>query len=278
MNANATRLTDVEFIAFDLETTGLHPLAHRIVEIAAVRFRGDGTLLGDFEQLIDPGCTIPAEATEVHGIRDRDVEGKPTIAETLPRFLQFIGDTPRVMIAHNARFDMSFLAKALGRLRQRCPSHPVVDTIPLAQERLPLANYRLETIGRHLRFIDHERHRALDDSVLLKNVFLNLVERRPAIKKLSQLFDRTPALRFQQHELASASPPIGFEELAIAISEQQSIVLVYSGGSSPGDARIVTPLDFIKEGRHTFLNAMCHASQMEKWYRLDRIVSWERHP
>lgn len=275
MDHDTGQLINVEFIAFDLETTGLHALTHRIIEIAAVRFRGDGKVLEQFEQLIDPGCDIPAEATAVHGIRDRDVAGKPTIAETLPRFLQFLGDAPSVMMAHNASFDMGFLDMAWGRLRQGGPSHTVVDTIPLARERLPLGNYKLETIGRHLGLIDRERHRALDDSVLLKNVFLNLVEREPAITTLAELFDYTPELSFQRHEVAFAQPPLGFERLAIAISEGQSIKLVYDGGTSPGSPRIVTPLGFVKEGSHVYLSALCHTSQLEKSYRLDRIVSFE---
>ncbi|MFM2093331.1 MAG: polymerase PolC-type, partial [Planctomycetota bacterium] len=224
---------------------------------------------------IDPGCDIPDEATAVHGIRNRDVAGKPTIAETLPRFLQFLGDAPSVMMAHNAGFDMGFLAMAWGRLRQSGPSHTVVDTIPLARERLPLGNYKLETIGRHLGLIDRERHRALDDSVLLKNVFLNLVEREPTIATLAELFDFTPELSFQQHEVAITHPPLGFEELAIAISEGQSVKLVYDGGTSPGSPRIVTPLAFVKEGGRIYLSALCHKSRIEKWYRLDRIISFE---
>ena len=276
MDRDTDQLIDVELIAFDLETTGLHALTHRIIEIAAVRFRGDGTVLEQFEQLIDPGCEIPAEATTVHGLRNCDVDGKPTIAETLPRFLQFLGDAPSIMMAHNASFDMGFLTMAWGRLGQPTPSHTVVDTIPLARERLPLRNYKLETIGRHLGLIDDERHRALDDSMLLKNVFVNLVEREPAITTLAALFDITPELSFQHHEVAITQPPLGFEGLAIAISEGQSIKLVYDGGTSPGSPRIVTPLAFVKEGGRIYLSALCHKSRIEKSYRLDRIVSFER--
>ena len=204
---------------------------------------------------------------------DLDVDGKPTIAETLPRFLQFLGDAPSIMMAHNASFDMGFLTMAWGRLRQPSPSHTVVDTIPLARERLPLRNYKLETIGRHLGLIDDERHRALDDSMLLKNVFVNLVEREPAITTLAALFAITPELSFQHHEVAITQPPLGFEGLAIAISEGQSIKLVYDGGTSPGSPRIVTPLAFVKEGGRLYLSALCHKSRIEKSYRLDRIVS-----
>lgn len=52
-------LSEVEFLAFDLETSGLWPIACRIVEFGAVRFRLDGTVLDEWEQLADPGCPIP---------------------------------------------------------------------------------------------------------------------------------------------------------------------------------------------------------------------------
>ena len=87
MLTDNTPLADVEFVAFDLETTGLFAAADRIVEIGALRFRLDGTELDSFEQLVDPECEISAEVTQVHGITNKMVRGKPTISEVLPRFL-----------------------------------------------------------------------------------------------------------------------------------------------------------------------------------------------
>ena len=62
------RLSEEEFIAFDLETTGLHPVMARIIEIGAVRFRGDGTVLDCFQQLIDPKCAISPGAMAVSSL------------------------------------------------------------------------------------------------------------------------------------------------------------------------------------------------------------------
>src|SRR5206468_4273526 len=62
-------LDDIPFVAFDTETTGLHA-SDRLVELAAVRFRGD-VVEGEWSTLVDPGTAIPAEATLVHGIRNR---------------------------------------------------------------------------------------------------------------------------------------------------------------------------------------------------------------
>lgn len=269
-------LRDSDFIAFDLETTGLHPVASQIVEIGAVRFRGDGTLLGEFQQLVDPGCAIPEDATDVHGITDDDVLGQPTIRDVLPSFLDFVGDKPVVMLAHNAAFDLGFLSVALCRLRRPGPSHPVVDTLSLSRRRLQLPNHKLETIGRHLRLIDDERHRALEDTVLLKDVFLQLVGRRPALQSVDQLFDLCPALSFESFSEILDRPPTGFEELWLAIAKQQPVTMVYEGGSSPGASRMVTPLGVVRTKGQLYLSALCHESDIEKSYRLDRISSYRR--
>ncbi|MFO0905723.1 MAG: exonuclease domain-containing protein [Pirellulales bacterium] len=271
-----TLLRNTEFIAFDLETTGLHPAGSQIVEIGAVRFRGDGTVLAQFQQLIDPGCPIPRHATAVHGISDRDVQGQPTIREALQRFLEFVRQAPSIMMAHNAAFDLGFLSFALGRLREPCPDAPVVDTLRLSRHRLPLPNHKLETIGRHLQLIDDEEHRALADTLLLKDVFLHLIGRRPAIQSVAQLFEVCPAWSFEARGALVDRPPAGFEDLWRAIGSQQPLTLVYDGGNQPGVARVVTPLGVVRTRGQLYLSALCHASGIEKTFRLDKIVSYRR--
>jgi DNA polymerase-3 subunit epsilon len=73
------RPTDITFVAFDTETTGLHPMAHRLVEVGAMRFRLDGHETATFQQLIDLEIPIPPDVQQVHGITDQMVRGKPTI-------------------------------------------------------------------------------------------------------------------------------------------------------------------------------------------------------
>ena len=99
-------LHDIPFVAFDTETTGLHA-SDRLVELGAVRFRGD-VVEGEWSTLVDPGTAIPTEATLVHGIRNRDVAGSPPAAEALPAFLDFIDGA--ALVGHNAPFDIRVLA------------------------------------------------------------------------------------------------------------------------------------------------------------------------
>jgi len=109
-------LPNVQFVALDLETTGLYPVSCRIVEFGAVRFKLAKGELHRFEQLVDPECPIPSDATRIHGITDAMVCSMPTVAATLPIFLGFLGDPDTVLLAHNASFDLGFLSFALAKL------------------------------------------------------------------------------------------------------------------------------------------------------------------
>jgi DNA polymerase III epsilon subunit family exonuclease len=191
MSKQTTSLADTEFVAFDLETTGLDAVAAHIVEIGAVRFCGDGTVLEEFEQLVRPPCDIPTRVTRIHGITNTMVRDQPAIGDVLPAFAAFLGDEPAVLLAHNAGFDVSFLSMAITRTGQPLPAHPVLDTCGLARQRLSLPDYRLETIGRYLRLVGAGAHRAKADAELVMGAFAHMVRKRPAIRNTTQLFAMT---------------------------------------------------------------------------------------
>ena len=158
-------LSEVEFVAFDLETTGLFPVVNRIVEFGAVRFALDGRELGTWEQLVDPECPIAPEVTDIHGITDAMVRGQPTLAQALPAFLDFLGGTDAILLAHNAMFDLGFLNFAAAKTGLTLPTNPVIDTLDLARTCFRGApSCRLEDLVVHLGLAESEDHRALSDS------------------------------------------------------------------------------------------------------------------
>ena len=95
-------------VSLDLETTGLDPYRDAIIEIGAVKFRGD-EVLDTFSTLINPGRSIPPKITDLTSLADQDVENAPHLPEVLPRLSSFVRDLP--IIAHNVSFDLSFLNK-----------------------------------------------------------------------------------------------------------------------------------------------------------------------
>ena len=110
---------------------------HRLVEIGAVRFRLDGRDLASFQSLINPQTPITQNVQQVHGITDAMVRGKPTFEHVLPRFIEFLGESDTILLAHNALFDLGFLAMALTRLGIAFALILFIDTLDIARRLYP---------------------------------------------------------------------------------------------------------------------------------------------
>src|SRR5690242_3906816 len=95
-----------ELVALDLETTGFDPAADAIIEVGLVRIK-DGEIIEEDGKLINPERPIPDAVTQLTGIRNEDVLGKPTIQSLLPWIRTFVGNAP--VIGHNVGFDLGFL-------------------------------------------------------------------------------------------------------------------------------------------------------------------------
>jgi len=190
------------FIAFDTETTGLSAVGDRIVEIGACVFDRRGNELKVFEQLVDPGMSIPPALVAIHGITDEMVAGKPRIHQVLPEFLEFVGDA--VLLAHNAPYDVSMLLVPMMRLApaSRPPGNLVLDTCSLARAAFPGApNYRLGTMADMLGIDRGRAHRALSDVRATKELFLRILSGRAPDMTLRDLIRLNGAeLRFGVEE------------------------------------------------------------------------------
>ena len=158
---------DQEYVAFDIETTGLRVFENAMTEIGAVRFRGK-EILDTFNTFVDPGMPIPAESTRLTGIRDADVQGAPKPAEAMRRFLDFCDGTP--IIAHNADFDTGFMSDACAEAG--IDFDPVyLDTLPMAQYLLPdLRRHKLDMVSDRLSLPPFQHHRASDDAMVVARI------------------------------------------------------------------------------------------------------------
>lgn len=172
---DAVALSDVEFVVVDLETTGGSPTDSAITEVGAVRMRG-GERTGMFETLVNPGVPIPRAITHLTGIDDLDVSGAPPIAWVLPSFVEFARGC--VFVAHNARFDFTFLNVALERLDYDPLPPPPVCTARLARRVVwpDVPNVRLQTLAQYFRTAVRPVHRALADAEACAEVLHGLLE------------------------------------------------------------------------------------------------------
>ncbi|HEX6230707.1 MAG TPA: DEDD exonuclease domain-containing protein [Actinomycetota bacterium] len=167
-------LHQVTFCVVDLETTGGSPTDGRITEIGAVKVRA-GERIGVFETLVDPGVPIPRYISHLTGIDDLLVRGSPSIEAVLPSFLEFARGC--VFVAHNARFDFTFLNVALQRLDFDPLPPPPVCTARLARRVVwpEVPNVRLRTLAGYFRTAARPNHRALPDAETCAEVLQGLL-------------------------------------------------------------------------------------------------------
>ena len=163
-NPQNFNLMDQTYVVFDTETTGFHPGSDQMIEIGAVKIKND-EIIDRFDELIDPKRPIPQKIVELTSITDEMVKGKASEEDVTKRFLKWTGDLP--MVAHNAKFDISFIQMAMQKYNLGEFTNTVVDTMSLARILNPeWSNHKLQTLVRRykIEWNEDEHHRADYDS------------------------------------------------------------------------------------------------------------------
>ncbi len=260
-------LENITFITLDIETTGLSPIEDKIVEIAGVKF----TLREEkrkFHSLINPRIPIPEDVSRIHGIRDRDVKGKPTIREILPSLREFLG-WDNILLLYNAWFDLSFLAKAFYDHHITPPPLPVVDIYKLlrfykeslALERLSLRKV-VETLGKKKSF---QFHRAMGDSLALREIFLGLVEKKK-IRNLGEILQEKDIILFSEGYTTGNRVEGVYSFLNQYIKERKNISLRYRHRLFS-----IIPLDIVKAGKKYYLYSSILPTFEKKFFELEEV-------
>ena len=217
---------DGEYVAFDLETTGLSSQKDEIIEIGAVRMQG-GKELARFQTFVNPRRRLEQKIVELTGITDAMLADAPSIETVLPEFLEFVGD--RVLVAHNADFDTGFIREACRK--QGLPyGFTSVDTLILSQNLLPHLNkFKLDVVSNALSLPDFNHHRAGDDAVTCGLIFHKLTDKLRELE-LSRLQEINPAMmglrsqsrldnRHARHIILFAKNQVGLRNLYHLISD-----------------------------------------------------------
>ncbi len=217
---------DGEYVAFDLETTGLSSQKDEIIEIGAVRMQG-GKELDRFQTFVNPRRRLEQKIVELTGITDAMLADAPSIETVLPEFLEFVGD--RVLVAHNADFDTGFIREACRK--QGLPyGFTSVDTLILSQNLLPHLNkFKLDVVSNALSLPDFNHHRAGDDAVTCGLIFHKLTDKLRELE-LSRLQEINPAMmglrsqsrldnRHARHIILFAKNQVGLRNLYHLISD-----------------------------------------------------------
>lgn len=165
------------FTVFDIETTGLDPRrGERILEIGAVRIEEKQITEKKFHSLVNPERPIPFEARQIHKISDDDVLRAPTIDVILPKFLQFAQNS--ILVAHNAQFDMGFLAAEKESCWGYIDLPECFCTMRLSQAVFPQEfRHNLDCMAIRLGIpLPSQRHRAMPDVLVTAFALLKLIE------------------------------------------------------------------------------------------------------
>lgn len=183
------------YVALDTETTGLQADRDAIIEIGAIKFRGD-EILGEWSSLVNPGRALPHKIERLTGISSREVANAPLLSQVAPQLSRFIGENP--IVGHNIQFDLAFLQR--GGISFAAPA---LDTFELACILMPYASrYSLGKLMDELGIEFPTRHRALDDARAVQALFNALIERArdldvKIIEEIAKMSDKSNwALKF----------------------------------------------------------------------------------
>ncbi len=268
-----------EIVCFDIETTGLNKKYEVIIEIGAVVLK-NGEITDTFNTFVSPGRLLSPEIIRLTGITDEMLEGAPSQKEALEAFLAFAGDRP--LAAHNADFDMGFIAA--GCRKYGIPFHnPSVDSLILAQNLLPdLGKYKLDIVAEHLKLPAFNHHRASDDAATVAYMlppFFQMMEKM-GLHKLSDINPYMPRLRKggkarrqPKHLIVLAKNQTGLRNLykLISLAHLEHFKRVP-----------IMPKSLINENREgLIIGSACEAGELFKavvdgkdWEELKRIASW----
>jgi len=238
----------------------------RIIEVGALKLAG-GKVTDHFLTLVDPGIPVPADATAVHGLTDADLAGQPKIADIFPAFVTFLGDG--ALVAHNLKFDLSFLARTARELGLRRPGNATIDLIGLARHYRPgLASYALENLAARAGILNPAPHRALGDAAVASELFLSFWELAQGRGDAATVGDFVVI----SHQLAGPVAPVEtLVTLDWAAAGGEPLEIIYHGAAG-ARRRLITPLGIKSREGVAAVKAYCHERRARRYFRLDRLT------
>lgn len=262
-------LSQIPFAVFDVETTGLSPAyGHRVCELACLRLRG-GVEEGRFESLVEPGRPISAGAFRVNRITAEMLAGAPAFEAVAGPFLALIQDA--VLVAHNAPFDLGFLAAELEIAKLPPPEGPVVDTLTLARRVYNFASNSLPAVARNLDVETGPAHRAMGDVWTTWHVLEHILwdlNHRWEVSTLGKLLDFQGGPVPYPHPRELPLPPA----IAEALANERRVRMRYVDATGQETERSVRPLRVQGRRGYLYLIAHCYHRRQLRTFRLDRVV------
>ncbi|KUJ68938.1 DNA polymerase III subunit epsilon [Streptomyces albus subsp. albus] len=193
------------YAVVDVETTGL-ARDDRIVSAAVYQLDARGEVQDHWYTLVNP--QRDPGPVWIHGLTSDVLAGAPLFREIAGELAERLAD--RVLVAHNAAFDWSMIAREYARARATAPVRQRLCTIALSKElRLPLANHKLETLAAHYGVVQRRAHHALDDARVLAETFQPSLRLAAGSGLRLPLLTCQPLTEWTDGPAGGASPAIG---------------------------------------------------------------------
>lgn len=295
--------TDVEIVAFDLETSGAYPLGSEIVEFGAVKWRG-GQIVDQYQTLLKPSEPMSVFNMGIHGITNEMVAEAPLIADKIAEIKHFFGNA--LLMAHHAPFDLGFLAIEFEKNKITIPTGPVVCTSLLSRKIIPESiNHKLQTLISFLKIEKGTAHRAHDDARACLMVGLECFRRMGEQATVQDVLSEVGKdLSWSHYSVLQNSNPL-MKMIVQCLLEKRSMDISYkSGGDNPGkkkskkskshsqqmqlltdsgaeaaasasQTRRITPQGLVRNPDGDFVMALCHRDAVPKRFYLSKISDAE---
>jgi len=262
-------LRETIFTVFDVETTGLSPaFGHRICEVACLRV-SNGTELARFEALVDPGRRISAGAFHVNHITPEMLLGCPTFESIAAPVLVMMENA--VLVAHNAPFDLGFLASELEICGLPPPEGEIVDTLALVRRLYRFPSNSLPRVAASMGIEPGPEHRAMGDVWTTWQVLEQIlydVDRQLNLTTLGELIALQGGPVPYPLPRAVPLPPT----IAEALDRGGRVRMRYVDARGQETDRLVRPLQVREDRGSLYLIAHCFRAGELRTFRLDRIV------
>mgnify|MGYP005845524385 CR=1 FL=1 len=259
----------------DVETTGLRAGGgDRICEVAVVVCQGKQEI-HRYCSLVNPLRPISPAAAAVNGLSDEMVRGAPAFAEVAEQVGAAL--SLGLPVAHNAPFDLAFLAREFALAGAPAPAAGALDTLGLARRILPFRRHGLTDLARQFAIsVPGQAHRALADALATRELLAHLVREAgmSTNASLAEIISLQGGL-IPWPDGHTASAPALPRDFAEAFQPGRLVRIDYLDMAGARTCRLVEPIETYVNGGALYLVAFCHLRQSQRTFRIDRIIAWE---
>ena len=226
-------IEDTNFVVFDIETFGFNSHEHEIIEIGAVKLKGN-RIVDTFSSFVNPNKIIPKRISELTNITQDMVDNAPTIEGVLPKFLEFTKDA--VIVAHNSNFDMGFIRRDAKKYMGIDYKPSTIDTLQMAKDLFPdLKGYNLDRLNKAFKLSLENHHRAIDDAMATAKLFILFLDKYNEknivnIEDIEGVFPFNIQKAFTKNIVVLAKNLTGLQNLYRLVSESH---IDYYGNKKP---------------------------------------------